>query len=486
MRRTLFRRALKVMRDVEEATEVQSTLRSMPYKQRLNFLGALHDDVMRHEAHIMEANRWDCDAFAQQQHSAVSTRPCVGEAASLSSSSSPSLLSSASLMHGAPALLDGRSQGLPYRRQRIGTHHELSPLHIKKLLTGIEGLMQLPDPIAPPTGDVAVTRSSCVSRAVSVRDVPVPLGLVGILARNRPRVTLDAVAMCIQSGNAVLIDGGASVLHTNRAMMASVRRSLVAADIPTAAVVFVEPNGSEHDATAKWLEASDSVDLGIVCGDARLYRFACQHATIPLIKAAGRACSLYVDKSADYETALGVVLNAKFQRPNATNAIHTLILHEAYPRFHELLQALKSRGVLLLGDAAAEALAPSCIDELASEEVYKGLTEGLLDFHRVLCVKTVRDVKSAVYFLNRFGSKQSDGIIATDEDVIREYSCRVDTAVALVNASTRLSSGRALGRGTDLAIATSKVHSRGPFTLSALTTRKIVVRCAEPGGALRL
>ncbi|ORC84944.1 gamma-glutamyl phosphate reductase-like protein [Trypanosoma theileri] len=470
MRCTFLWRTQSVLRGVRAATEVKSVLRSLPYERRLGFLRALHSDVLNHEEQIMAANRLDCSAFAQQQHNVVSPRPSFGK-----SSSSFSVDESIKNKWCEPS----------YNSTHSEDRTELSPLRIKKLLAGIEGLMRFPDPISTSSTDVKITQETCSSCQLAVQDVPVPLGVVGVLSRYRPRMTLDAVAMCIQSGNAVIIDGGASVMNTNGAIMASVRRALIAADIPVAAVVFVEANETENDVTAEWLQASDSVDLGIVCGNSKLYHYACQRAAIPLIRASGRACSLYVDKSADYETALRVVLNAKFQRPNATNAVNTLILHESYPRIQELLHTLNSQGVLLLGDTAAKKLASSCIDILASEEVYNGLTEGLADFHRVLCVKVVRDLRSAIYFLDLFGSGQSDGIIATDESAIREYCDLVDTAVVLVNASTRLSSGTALGRGADLAIATSKVHARGPLTLAVLTTKKIVVRSMNPEGALR-
>ncbi|KAH9593307.1 hypothetical protein LSM04_008963 [Trypanosoma melophagium] len=470
MHRTFLRRIQSVSRGVRAATEVKSVLRSLPYERRLGFLRELHSDVLNHEKHIMEANRLDCSAFAQQQHNVISPRPSFGRSSS-----------SSSVAEGIKNIWYEGSYSSSHGEDRT----ELSPLRIKKLLAGIEGLMRFPDPIGASSTEVKVTRETCSSCQLAVQDVPVPLGVVGVLSRYRPRMTLDAVAMCIQSGNAVIIDGGASVMNTNAAIMASVRRALIAADIPVAAVVFVETNKTENDVTGEWLRASDYVDLGIVCGNNKLYQYACQRAAIPLIKASGRACSLYVDKSADYETAIQVVLNAKFQRPNATNSINTLILHESYPRIPELLHKLKSHGALLLGDTVAKELASSCIDMLASEDVYNGLTEGLVDFHRVLCVKMVRDLRSAVYFLDLFGSGQSDGIIATDESAIHEYCDRVDTAVVLVNASTRLSSGTALGRGADLAIATSKVHSRGPLTLAALTTKKIVVRSMDPGGALR-
>lgn len=339
---------------------------------------------------------------------------------------------------------------------------------------------------ATPTHTTATSRlCPGADLQVEVCEVRVPLGLVGVLSRYRPRMLLDATAMGVFAGNTLLMDGGASLYCTNTALISSVRRALVAVDLPAASVVYVESYDAQSSLTARWLRMADRVDMGLVCGPPKLYDFACRNASIPLIRATSRSCSLLVDESAVYDTALRVILNAKQQSPGAANAITTVILHAQFPRYGELLQDLVEHGVALLGDYAARERAPECIFEIASDEEYRGLSQGLRDFSQTLCVKSVDSVDQALFFLDLFGSKQADGIIASDEAVIADYCNRVDSAVVLVNASTRLSSGGPLGCGPDLANATSKVHCRGPVTLSALTTRKFIVRSRSEGGAFR-
>lgn len=401
----------------------------------------------------------------------------------------------------------------------VSRAQHLAPLRLDKVCAGMEFLLQQPDPIAipegcwlhqrdsypPPSAPVPVSGEQDAESDTQCRrgagrrlrrcdpqieawELPVPLGLVGILSRYRPRMCVDAVAMGLLAGNAMLLDGGASVHCTNQAIMASVRRALVSAGLPLAAVVYVESYDVNHGRTLDWLKQSDRVDLGVVCGPPKLFQFASHHSTIPLLKASGRTRSLFVDQSASFDAALRIILNSKLQSVGAGNAATTLILHSGFPRYVELLTALRESGVALLGDYDTRERAPDQVPELASDEEFRGLSHGLRDYTRALCVKTVASLDQTIYFLELFGSRQCDGVIASDPVVINEYCRRVDTAVVMVNASTRLSSGPPLGSGVDLAMTVTKVHARGPLTLDALTTTKVVVRCkpeVSVGGALR-
>lgn len=325
------------------------------------------------------------------------------------------------------------------------------------------------------------------TEGLEVFELPVPLGMVGVLSRFRPRISLDAVAMGLFAGNTVLVDGGVSLYYTNIALMSAVRRALTAAGLPPSAVVCVESYDAAHRSTSEWLQMSDYVDLAVVCGPPKLYQFASRHSTIPLMRATGQFSSVYVDQSAAFEVALEVILNSKFQKLGAANAVTTAIIHRDFPRYTELLLALAAEGAVLLGDVAAQERVPDCVLELASEEEYQGLSQyGLRDAARTLCVRTVRSLAQALFFIESFGSKQSDCVVATDPAVCATYCRQVDTAVALVNASTRLSSGVPLGCGVDFAISTSKAHCRGPLTIDMMTTRKLVARSRSPyHGALR-
>ncbi|KAK7198042.1 gamma-glutamyl phosphate reductase-like protein [Novymonas esmeraldas] len=382
-------------------------------------------------------------------------------------------------------------------------HRRVSPLRLDKLHSTLDFLLRQPDPIALPRGcwlrddadadaaaaagdvvdDPGASRGRCTRRTadLEVFELPVPLGTVGVLSRFRPRISIDAVAMALLAGNAVLVDGGVSLHHTNIALTASVRRALIAVGLPPTAVVCVESFDAAHRSTLDWLQLSDHVDLAVVCGPPKLFDFATRHTTIPLLRATGRFSSVYVDQSASFAVALDVVINSKFQRLGAANAATSVIIHSQFPRYTELLLALAAEGAVLLGDAAAQERAPDCVAELASEEAYGGLPHhGLRDAARTLCVKTVDTLAQALFFIDSFGAAQSDAIVATDEAVCAAYCRRVDSAVVLVNASTRLSSGVPLGCGVDFAISTSKVHRRGPLTLEMMTTRKWVARGRDP------
>ncbi|CAJ1015941.1 hypothetical protein Q4I30_000816 [Leishmania utingensis] len=407
-------------------------------------------------------------------------------------------------------------------------HFLISPLRLDKLHTTIEYLLCQPDPIAMPpscwlrdyaegdnrsagdplrgedSSDAAPSHNSppppsarrphedrgrCTRRTgqLEVYELSVPLGMVGILSRFRPRISIDAVAMGLFAGNTVLVDGGVSLYYTNMALVSTVRRALATAGLPPSAVVCVENYDAAHRSTSEWLQLSGYVDLAVVCGPPKLYQFASQHSTIPLIRATGQFSSIYVDQSASFEVALEVILNSKFQKLGAANAVTTVIVHSDFPRYTELLLALAADGAVLLGDVTAQERVPDCVVELASEEEYQGLAQyGLRDAARTLCIKTVDTLAQALFFIESFGSKQSDCIVATDPEVCATYCRQVDTAVALVNASTRLSSGVPLGCGVDFAISTSKTHHRGPLTVEMMTTRKLVVRSLSTyHGALR-
>jgi glutamate-5-semialdehyde dehydrogenase len=420
-------------------------------------------------------------------------------------------------------------------------HHLLiSPLRLDKLHATIDYLLCQPDPIAVPpscwlhpyaergSGDASGRQHGCFSQPVTdshqpisssncntgggagggltqqvpptrygrctrltdqleVFELPVPLGMVGILSRFRPRISLDAVAMGLFAGNTVLVDGGVSLYYTNIALMTVVRRALAAAGMPPSAVVCVESYDTAHRSTSEWLQLCEYVDLAVVCGPPKLYQFAARHSTIPLMRATGQFSSVYVDQSASFAVALEVILNSKFQKLGAANAVTTAIVHRDFPRYTELLMALSAGGAVLLGDVTAQERVPDSVLELASEEEYQGLSQySLRDGTRTLCIKTVDSLAQALFFIESYGSKQSDCIVATDPEVCATYCQQVDTAVALVNASTRLSSGVPLGCGVDFAISTSKAHCRGPLTLSMMTTRKLVARSRSVHhGALR-
>jgi glutamate-5-semialdehyde dehydrogenase len=257
--------------------------------------------------------------------------------------------------------------------------------------------------------------------------------------------------------------------------------------IPSSAVVHCEPD-EKNISTAQWLKMSDYVAMAIVCGSNKLYDHVSSNTSIPIIRATGHTCNMYVAADADYTTVLRVVTNAKLQRPNATNCINNLLVDEGFPYLKELVEELANAGLRLLGDQALQARGTFPALPTASEEDWLGLQQnGFTNFNRLnlKLISAGGGVEEAAVFIETFGSSQSDGIITTSEELAERFVQRVDSACVYVNASTRLSSGECLGVGADLAIATSRVQCRGPVSIHALTTRKFVVRSKGPSGAIR-
>lgn len=454
MKQSVRKLAQNLLQEVRRAAELKPSMRELPIKQRNLFLAALLAQVEGDRELILRANRQDCEHFIKVRNTPSGTRP----------------------------------------------NFALTSIWIDHLLEGIEALAELPDPLGP------LKKLSPTHEAISVEEVRVPLGMIGAVSRLRPRIMLDAVAMGIKSGNVVLVDGGSSVTETSRAFMESIQRALTAVDIPLASVVFVDgANGntrasggnggsstdgissthaSSHSGTSQWLKMHEYIDVGVVCGSNRLFEFAAQHAMVPIIRATGHVCSVFVDKDADFATALRVVQNSKFQRLNATNAINNLLIHSEFERTPELLDKLAQQGVILVGDAAVNQMFPAAA--LATEEDWIGVQNGFSNFQR-LCVRIIsKGMDEVVGFLSTYGSGQSDGVISRNKSTVETFLRRVDSAVVFANASTRFSSGDCFGFGADLAVATSRMHCRGPVSMNSLTTSKYVVRAVDmEKGAIR-
>lgn len=311
--------------------------------------------------------------------------------------------------------------------------------------------------------------------SVEVHQISVPLGIVGVLSRFQPRLCLDAVAMGIFCGNAVLMDGGATARFTNLELAASVRRALRAAGLPLDAMILVEDDDTAHEATNEWLQLSDFIDLAVVCGPPKLHRFASRQSAIPLLKATDQCSSLYIDQSAAFQVAVDAVLRSKRTQMGVVNGVTSIVIHRQFPRFAELLLELASHGAILLGDEVANEIVPGCFMGFASDEEYGGWAAhgSSQEAAPVLCVKSVDSLDQALYFIETFGSKQSDGVIATDPAVCATFCAAVDSAIVVVNAPTRLP---VADGSREAAISASKLHCRGPLTTQAMTTRKYVVR----------
>jgi glutamate-5-semialdehyde dehydrogenase len=326
--------------------------------------------------------------------------------------------------------------------------------------------------LADPVGEVVEGR--VLPNGLSLRRVRAPLGVVAVIYENRPNVTADAAALCLASGNAVLLRGSSTALASNRAIAGALRDGIEKEGLPADGVVLVED--TRHETVRELVRLAGLVDCVVPRGGRDLVRAVSEHATVPVVIDGDGNCHVYVDAAADLEMAARIVENAKLQRPSVCNAMESLLVHRAVageflPRLPELLPEVELRG-----DPAARRLLPAAVP--ASEEDFS--TE-FLDL--VLSVAVVGSLGEAIDHIARHGSGHSEAIVTNDLAAASRFTREVDAAAVLVNASTRFVDGGQLGLGAEIGISTQKLHARGPMGLRELTTAKYVI---EGQGQVRL
>jgi glutamate-5-semialdehyde dehydrogenase len=336
----------------------------------------------------------------------------------------------------------------------------LSAERISQMATAMRTVADLPDPV----GEMVEGR--VLANGLHVRRVRVPLGVIGIVYENRPNVTADAAALCLRSGNAVLLRGSAGALESNRAISAVIRQAISSVGLPADAVQLVED--VRHQTVSEFVKLRGIIDCLIPRGGPSLVRLVVDEATVPYVIDGDGNCHVFVDESADLDMAERIIVNAKMQRPSVCNAMETLLVHEAVapvalPRFASALQ-----GVELVGDEQTMAILPGVVK--ASEEDYA--TEFLA---LKLAVGVVSDLDAAIAHIARYSSGHSEAIVTNDRGHARRFVDEVDAAAVLVNASTRFVDGGELGLGAEIGISTQKLHARGPMGLRELTTEKYVI-----------
>ena len=337
----------------------------------------------------------------------------------------------------------------------------LTKERIQGIADAIRALILLADPLK---GREEITRPS----GITVAKTRVPLGTVAIIYEARPNVTADAAALCIKSGNAVILRGGKEAIESNRAIVAALRAALAAEGLDPNAVCLVEC--TDRESANALMQMRGLVDVLIPRGGKGLIRSCVDNSKVPVIETGAGNCHVYVDKAADLDMALAVTVNAKCQRPSVCNAAETLLLHrdiaaDFLPRFYE---ETRSWSLELRGDEATRAILPEAAP--ATEEDYA--TE-YNDY--VMTVKVVDSVEEAVRHVSLYSTKHSECIITAD-DAAADYFCgMVDAAAVYRNASTRFTDGGEFGLGAEIGISTQKLHARGPMGLEALTTVKYIV-----------
>jgi glutamate-5-semialdehyde dehydrogenase len=338
----------------------------------------------------------------------------------------------------------------------------LSSKTIQAMARGLREVAQLPDPV----GEVA--KSWERPNGLRVSKVRIPLGVIAIIYESRPNVTADATALCLKSGNAVVLRGGSEAVHSNQAIVTLLRKACEATQVPADAVQTLPT--TDREALEILLGLEDEIDLVIPRGGEDLIRFVARNSRVPVIKHSKGVCHVYVDADADLEMAWRVCLNAKVQRPGVCNAMETLLVHRDValgflPRMAELFQ---EQGVELRGCAKTKAILPRIKE--AQEEDWA--TE-YLDL--ILSVRVVENLQQAIEHIRKYGSQHTESIITRDQERARLFVQGVDSSAVFVNASTRFNDGAELGLGAEIGISTSKLHAFGPMGLEELTTTKFVV-----------
>ena len=338
----------------------------------------------------------------------------------------------------------------------------LDPARVAGMAQGLRDVAALPDPVGE------VVRGFTRPNGLQIRQLRVPLGVVAIVYEARPNVTVDAAALTLKSGNAVLLRGSASAVASNRALVTVLSEAAAKVGLPAEAIQLVP--GTDRAGVRHLLRARGLVDVIIPRGGAGLIRHVVENSVVPVIETGTGNVHVYVDADADLELAERIVLNAKISRPSVCNAAESLLVHrsvaaEFVPR---IVAALHQRGVRVHGDADFAAADPAV--RAATEEDWQ--TEYLaLD----IAARVVADVDEAIGHIRQYSSGHSEAIVTSNLDTAQRFVSRVDSAAVLVNASTRFTDGGEFGFGAEIGISTQKLHARGPMGLTELTSTKWVV-----------
>jgi glutamate-5-semialdehyde dehydrogenase len=400
---------------------------------------------------------------------AVNARKASFELASLSTATKNRMLlmmadaiianSATLIVENSKDLASGREKGLsPAMLDRL----MLDEKRISSIADALREVAALPDPVGE------VTRMQKRPNNLMVGKMRIPLGVIGIVYESRPNVTADAAALCLKSGNAVILRGGSEAIHSNRAIAAVLQKVLQELSIPTAALSLIP--FTERVGVLEMLKQEDSIDLIIPRGGESLIRFVVENSRIPVIKHYKGVCHAFVDKDADIDKALSIIINGKTQRPGVCNALETVLIHRdiAASFVPKMVQALSELKVELRGDVEFKNIAPQVVaateDDWAAEYL-----------ELILACKIVGSLAEAVEHINNYGSLHSEVIITENYSNAQRFVREVNSSCVLVNASTRFNDGGQLGLGAEIGISTTKLHSFGPMGLEDLTTTKFVV-----------
>ena len=337
----------------------------------------------------------------------------------------------------------------------------LTPERLEGMAQGLRDVAGLPDPVGE------VVRGSTLANGVELRQVRVPFGVVGMIYEARPNVTADAAGICLKSGNAVLLRGSSSAASSNAAIVAVLRDAAAAHGLPADAVQLVPADSRES--VKALMRARGLVDVLIPRGGAGLIRTVVEESTVPVIETGVGNVHVYVDKAADLEKALAIVLNSKTHRTSVCNSAESLLVHAdiADVFLPKVVAALQESGVTIHGDETFrvyDGVLAATDDDWAAE--YLSLD---------LAAAVVPSIEDAIAHIRRWSSQHTEAIVTEDLAAARRFTAEVDAAAVMVNASTRFTDGGEFGFGAEIGISTQKLHARGPMGLQEMTSTKFIV-----------
>jgi len=338
---------------------------------------------------------------------------------------------------------------------------KLDPARLAGIANAVDQVADLPDPVGQ------VIDNTHRPNGLDLRRVRVPVGLIGIIYESRPNVTADAAALCLRSGNAVLLRGGSEAVHSNRAIHAALAKGLEQAGVPAEAVQLVPTQ--DRAAVGAMLAAAGLIDMIVPRGGKSLVARVQADARVPVLAHLDGICHTYLHSAADPAMAKSITLNAKMRRTGICGAMETLLLDAAFPGSVEVVQALLDAGCELRGDARAQALDPRVVPAAANDWDTEYLDA-------ILSVAVVDGLDAALAHIAAHSSAHTDAIVTSDPAAAERFLNEVDSAIVMVNASTQFADGGEFGLGAEIGIATGRLHARGPVALEGLTTYKWQVR----------
>lgn len=339
---------------------------------------------------------------------------------------------------------------------------KLTDTVLHSMITALHELCALPDPVGKIEDFVKRPNGMQVGR------MRVPLGVIAMIYESRPNVTIDAAALCLKTGNAVILRGGSEAINSNLALADILKKALVAENINEDAVQVVPT--TDRKAIDILLAQDELIDLVIPRGGESLIRFVSQNSRIPVLKHYKGVCHIFVDKDADIDKAIPLVVNSKTHRPGVCNALEGLLIHQdvAAEYLPRLVAALTEKGVELRGCPKSKNISSIIVDATNNDW-------GAEFLNLTLCVKVVRDFEDAKSYIQQYGSKHTESIVTENYSTAQRFLTEIDASAVMINASTRLNDGSQLGLGAEIGISTTKLHAYGPMGLEELTTRKFVV-----------